>query len=82
MATEDEDMLNAEQAYCQLEANLQSKIDNFESTHSYDEYHYDLDEIGHDPYVLISMLSALHYGEFTVRQVKEYLKSKGVEVRL
>ena len=74
-ASEDEDMLNAEQAYCQLEANLQSKIDNFESTHSYDEYHYDLDEIGHDPYVLISMLSALHDGEFTADEVESELQT-------
>ena len=33
---------------------------------NYDEYHFDLDDIEHDPYVLISILSALHEGEFTL----------------
>ncbi len=39
-------------------------------THDYDEYHYDLDEIEHDPYVLLSILSALHEGMFTIDQVQ------------
>ena len=74
-ASEDEDMKKAEQAYCQLEANLQATIDSYESTHSYNEYHYDLDEIGHDPYVLISMLSALYDGEFTADEVNGDLQT-------
>ncbi len=54
-------MIGAEQDYAALEANLQSEIDAIEETHSgYDEYRYDLDTIGHDPYVLTSILTALH----------------------
>ena len=37
---------------------------------NYDEYHFDLDDIEHDPYVLISILSALHEGEFTLDEVQ------------
>ena len=66
---EDGDMLGAEAAYCALEAELQNYLDTYESTHSYDEYHYDLDDIEHDPYVLISILSALHEGAWTVDEV-------------
>ena len=58
----DEDMLGAEAAYTAKETALQDYLDNYESTHSYDEYHYDLDEIGHDPYVLIALLKAYHRG--------------------
>lgn len=56
----DEDMLQAEAYYCSLEAELQAKIEHYEEEHEYDEYVYELDEIGHDPYVLISMLSAMY----------------------
>ena len=37
---------------------------------NYDEYHFDLDEIEHDPYVLISILCVLHEGEWTAAQVQ------------
>ena len=47
----DEAMLGAEAAYTGMENELQSYLDSYESTHDYDEYSYDLDEIGHDPYV-------------------------------
>ena len=43
-----------EAAYCDLEAELSDYLDSYESTHDYDEYHFDLDEIEHDPYVLLS----------------------------
>ena len=43
-------MLAAEAAYCALEDDLQHYLDTYESTHDYDEYHFDLDEIEHDPY--------------------------------
>ena len=66
----DADMYGAEAAYCALEAELQNKLDNYESTHDYDEYHYDLDDIGHDPYVLISILSAWHEGAWTLDEVQ------------
>lgn len=69
--SEDADMLAAEAAYSAMEAELQNELDNFESLHpGYDEYRFDLDEIGHDPYVLISILSALHEGVFTIDQVQ------------
>ena len=67
----DEDMLGAEDAYAQMEADLQYELDHYESIHSgYDEYHYDLDEIEHDPYVLMSILTAYHQGEWTLSQVQ------------
>ena len=47
---QDGDMLGAEAAYCSLEAELQHYLDTYESTHDYDEYHFDLDAIEHDPY--------------------------------
>lgn len=69
--SEDSDMLAAEAAYSAMEAELQHELDNFESLHpGYDEYRYDLDEIGHDPYVLISILSALHEGVFTIDEIQ------------
>ena len=58
--SEDDAMLGAEAQYCRMEQELQRYLDTYESTHSYDEYHFDLDDIEHDPYVLISILSALH----------------------
>lgn len=68
--SEDADMRGAEAAYCAMEAELQDKLDNYERTHSYDEYHYDLDDIEHDPYVLLSILSAWHEGAWTVDEVQ------------
>jgi len=72
--SEDSDMLAAEEAYCAMEAELQEYLDTYESTHTYDEYHYDLDDIEHDPYVLISILSALHEGIFTLADVQDDLE--------
>ena len=69
----DEAMLDAEAAYVAMEQELQRKLDNYERTHSYDEYYYDLDDIEHDPYVLISILSALHPGEWTLDDVEDTL---------
>ena len=71
---EDGDMLGAEAAYCSLEAELQHYLDTYESTHDYDEYHFDLDAIEHDPYVLISILSAWHEGEWTLADVQPTLQ--------
>ena len=72
--SEDTDMQAAEAAYCGLENELQSYLDNYESTHDYDEYHYDLDSIEHDPYVLISILTALRGGAWTIDQVQDDLQ--------
>ena len=71
---QDGDMLGAEAAYCSLEAELQNYLDTYESTHDYDEYHFDLDSIEHDPYVLVSILSAWHEGEWTLAQVQPTLQ--------
>ena len=70
----DGDMRGAEAAYCGLEDELRDYLDSYESTHSYDEYHYDLDDIEHDPYVLLSILSALHEGAWTVDEVQGTLQ--------
>lgn len=72
--SEDSDIMSAEAAYCAMEANLQEYLDTYEHTHAYDEYHYDLDTIEHDPYVLISILSALHEGIFTAVEVQSDLE--------
>ena len=61
--SDDADMLGAEAAYCGMEADLQSYLDDYKGTHDYDEYHFDLDEIEHDPYVLISYLTAWFGGQ-------------------
>lgn len=68
--SEDADLTGAEAAYCEMEAELQEYLDTYESTHDYNEYHFDLDEIEHDPYVLLSILSALHEGVFTLDEVQ------------
>ena len=73
--SEDSDMLAAEEAYCAKEDELREYLDTYEATHDYDEYHFDLDEIEHDPYVLISILSALHEGVFTIDQVQGDLQT-------
>ena len=73
--SEDGDMLGAEAAYTGLEAELKNYLDTYESTHDYDEYHFDLDGIEHDPYVLISILSALHEGQWTLSQAAGTLQT-------
>ena len=72
--SQDADMLGAEAQYCAMEAELQCYLDTYESTHDYDEYHFDLDTIEHDPYVLISMITALHQGEWTLDEVQGTLQ--------
>jgi len=63
---EDADMLEAESQYVGMEAELQAMLDNYESTHDYNEYHFDLDDIEHDPYVLISAITALKGEAWTI----------------
>ena len=72
--SQDADMLSAEAQYCAMEAELQHYLDTYESTHDYDEYHFDLDIIEHDPYVLISIITALHQGEWTLDEVQGTLQ--------
>ena len=68
-AAADDDIVGAEAAYCAMEQALQRQLDRYEQTHDYDAYHYELDDIGHDPYVLTAILSAMHPGEWTLPQV-------------
>ena len=72
---EDADMLGAEADYKSKEAALQSRIDNIERTYSgYNEYRYSLDSIGHDPYVLTSILTTLHL-DYTRAGVQDTLQT-------
>lgn len=62
---DDQEITKAELYYSQLEANLQRKIDTVETTYpGYEEYNYNIGEIGHDPVALISYLCA-KYEDFT-----------------
>ena len=72
---EEADLLGAEAAYAALEAELQNYLDTYTSTHDYDEYHFDLDDMEHDPYVLLSILSALHEGGWTLADVEDTLQA-------
>ena len=73
--SEDADITGAESAYAAMEAELQDMLDNIESEYpGYDEYRVNADEIEHDPYVLISILSALHEGVFTLDEAQSTLE--------
>ena len=87
-ASEENEIRSAEAAYSSMEDNLQRYLDTYEDTHTYDEYHFDLDTIEHDPYVLTSIISALHPGEWTLAQImptldllfeKQYILTEEVE---
>jgi cell wall-associated NlpC family hydrolase len=66
----DGDILGAEAFYAGKEADLQHKLDNYETLNpGYDEYVFNLDSIWHDPYVLAAILSAIHEGEWTLDEV-------------
>ena len=89
--SEDADMLAAEAQYCAMEAELQQYLDTYESTHDYDEYHFELDDIEHDPYVLISILTAWYEDAWTIDQVqgtlqmlfdRQYILTETVEVEV
>ena len=73
-AAEDADLLGAEAAYCALEDELQRYLDTYTRTHDYDEYHFDLDTIEHDPYVLLSIVCALHEGKWTLDEMRGTLQ--------
>lgn len=65
----------ADLAFSELEMELQKEINAIETDYpDYDEYRYNLDAIGHDPFVLISYLSAVHT-EFTVSEVQSEIES-------
>ena len=65
----DDDIYAVNERYTQMENNLQRQVDNIESSYSgYDEYRYQVDEISHEPYALISYLTAM-FGDFKERDV-------------
>ena len=65
----------ADLAFSELEMELQKEIDSIETDYpDYDEYRYNLAPIGHDPFALISYLSAVHM-EFTAADVQEEIES-------
>ena len=65
----------ADLAFSKLEMELQKEIDSIETDYpDYDEYRYNLDAIGHDPFALISYLSAVHT-EFTAADVQGEIES-------
>ena len=72
---EDADILGADADYSALEAALNNQISNIESTHpGYDEYRYDLAEIGHNPYELASYLTVL-FEDYTRAEAQSTLQS-------
>lgn len=72
---EDEDLKGAETDYTKLEDKLRKKIDRIETDHpGYDEYRYNLAEIGHNPYELASLLT-VEFENYTRSQVQARLQS-------
>ena len=89
--SEDGDMLAAEAAYVGMENELRAYLESYEQTHDYDEYHFDLDDIEHDPDVLISILTAWYEDAWTIDQVqgtlqmlfdRQYILTETVEVEV
>ena len=72
---EDEDLKGVETDYTKLEDKLRKQIDRIETDHpGYDEYHYNLAEIGHNPYELASLLT-VEFENYTRSQVQARLQS-------
>ena len=69
----DSDMLEAEAMYCGMEEGLKEYLGSFERTHKYDECRFLLDDVGHDPYVLISAVTALRGGAWTADVITDTL---------
>jgi len=71
---EDTDIDRAELAYTEWETDLQLSINNMETSNpGYDEYKYNVGDIGHDPYALMAFLTAV-YGDFTYDDVESVLR--------
>lgn len=71
--SEDHDLLQVEAHYTTLESDLDRNVDRIELDYpGYDEYHYEVDEIGHNPYELLSYLTARHVS-FTLADVRNEL---------
>ena len=77
---EDTDIEQSELQWTEMETQLQEDIDNAERDHpGYDEYRYELDEIGHDPFQIIAFLSAM-YDDFLYADVSAVLREVFDEV--
>ncbi len=71
----DDDIYAVDEAYTEMENALQAQVDRIENTYpGYDEYRYQVDEISHEPYALISYLTA-KYGDFTAADVQADLQA-------
>lgn len=71
----DEDIYAAENYYVSLETALNQQINEMEATHpNYDEYQYNVGEIAHNPYHLISYLTA-KYGDWKFEDIKDELQA-------
>lgn len=70
---EDADMQSAETLYLVMEEELQAYIDGYELEYEFETYIYDLDEIVHDPYELIALITALHGGSWTADEIGDIL---------
>ena len=81
--SEDSDLVATENNYAAKESELQRKIDNIESEYpGYDEYRYDLANIGHNPHELASYLTALlqtYTPQSAQSEIKETLNKSTVE---
>lgn len=72
--TESDAAVAAENQYCIMEENLRIHLQNYETLHpDYNEYHYELAEIEHEPYVLVSILSAVHGDNFSFAEIQSTL---------
>ena len=73
--SEDSDLLGADEDYTALERAMADEIANIESTHpGYDEYRYQVDELGHNPYELASYLTA-KFQSYTRAEVQGELQA-------
>ncbi len=88
--SEDADMLAAEATYAGMETDLQYALNNYETLHpGYDEYIFDLDDISHDPFVLISIITAIQGGKWMIDEIggmlqtlfnKQYILTENITV--
>ncbi len=71
---EDEDIIGSDDEYKDLEDGLEEKLQSIESEYpGQDEYNYELDQIGHNPYQLAALLTVLHE-DYTVEEAREELE--------
>ena len=71
---EDQDINQAELSYTELETDLQIQIQNAEAQHpGYDEYRYQVGNVGHNPFELMGFLTASYHG-FTYEQIEAVLR--------